>query len=99
MMNMIKINHSCITIGKRIYIDKYLNKEGFKLFYYGGIFYTNLGTILALTLPFFSLWLLPLSLIFCYYGIYTIAVDVNHGKNKKLIGIKVIKNPLKIKFL
>ena len=98
-MSIIKINHSCITIGKRIYIDKYLNTEGFNLFYYGGIFYTNIGTIISLILPFFSLWLLPLSFIFCYHGICTIAIDINHGKNKKLFGVRLDKKPLKIRFL
>lgn len=96
---MIKINYSCITIGKRIYIDKYLDEEGFKLFYYGGIFYTNIGTIISLTLPFFSLWLLPLSFVFCYYGICTIAININHGKNKKLFGVRLDKKPLKLRFL
>jgi len=98
-MNIIKINHSCITICKRVYIDKYLDTEGFKLFYYGGIFYTNIGTIISLILPFFSLWSLPLSLVFSYWGICTIAVNIDHGKNKKLFGIRLNKKPLKLRFL
>lgn len=46
---------------------------------------TNLTTLLALTLPFLSLYFIPLSLIFCFYswgGIY-LNLPFDTGKNNK----------------
>lgn len=45
---------------------------------------TNVTTLMALTLPFFSLWLLPISLILCFYswGSIYIKLPYNTGKEE-----------------
>jgi len=43
---------------------------------------TNVTTILSLILPFFSLWLLPLSLFFCFYGWGSIYLKLPYNTGK-----------------
>src|SRR5690349_4109819 len=49
---------------------------------------TNITTLLALILPFFSLWLLPLTLVLCFYswGSLYIRLPFDTGKNQSTGG-------------
>lgn len=61
------------------------------------VFRTNLSTILAITLPLFSLWFLPLSLIFLFVSfcplrfILTLLPEAKDLQKPKEYGIEFIK--------
>ncbi len=61
-----------------------------------GIFHTNISTILALILPFFNLYLIPISLILCYYGFLDVCFRV--PERKKMWYIYLLRKPLSIKY-
>jgi len=61
-----------------------------------GLFSSNISTLLAFILPFFSLYLVPVSLIICYYGFLPICFKI--GNKTKLRFIHLKRNPLSIRY-
>lgn len=61
-----------------------------------GLFSSNISTLLAFILPFFSLYLIPVSLILCYHGFLPICFRI--GGKTKLRFIYLKRKPLSIKY-